>query len=295
MGVLESGGLKNLFGDKPKVIEQEASFFKDMRDEWNEKVKQRSEERNGYNLQVQELISEVQIKKSIRDKANQRVKELKDLRAEHSKILKEKRNALKAVLEEITENKQSKEKRGRSASRIRVEMNQLEQKFERGRLSMNERAFMKRMKELSLELREAKKNKSSSGSHHELRSEVKDAAKIQEESHNNVENAVDQAQQAHDIMSRISEEVDKLRDAANESHSGLIRAKREADVMHSKYIVALKCLHSMSDLISALHAKEEGSLDEKTNDQTGVSDIMEQLMSGGTISTDDLMLIQRKG
>ena len=295
MGVLESGGLKNLFGDKPKVIEQEASFFKDMRDEWNEKVKQRSEERNGYNLQVQELISEVQIKKSIRDKANQRVKELKDLRAEHSKILKEKRNALKAVLEEITENKQSKEKRGRSASRIRVEMNQLEQKFERGRLSMNERAFMKRMKELSLELREAKKNKSSSGSHHELRSEVKDAAKIQEESHNNVENAVDQAQQAHDIMSRISEEVDKLRDAANESHSGLIRAKREADVMHSKYIVALKCMHSMSDLISALHAKEEGSLDEKTNDQTGVSDIMEQLMSGGTISTDDLMLIQRKG
>ena len=296
MGMLESGVLDDLFGDKPKVIEQEASLFKEMRDEWNEKVKQRSEERNGYNLQVQELISEVQIKKSIRDKANQRVKELKDLRAEHSRILKEKRNALKAVLDEITENKQNnKEKRGRSASRIRVEMDQLEQKFERGRLSMNERAFMKRMKELSLELREAKKNKSSSGSHHELRSEVKDAAKIQEESHNNVENAVDQAQQAHDIMSRISEEVDKLRDAANESHSGLIRAKREADVMHSKYIVALKCMHSMSDLISALHAKEEGSLDEKTNDQTGVSDIMEQLMSGGTISTDDLMLIQRKG
>ena len=290
MGMLESEALQDLFGDKPKVIEQEASLFKEMRDEWNEKVKQRSEERNGDNLQVQELISEVQIKKSIRDKANQRVKELKDLRAEHSRILKEKRNALKAVLEEITENKQSKEKRGRSTSRIRVEMDQLEQKFERGRLSMNERAFMKRMKELSLELKEAKKNKSTSGSHHELRSEVKEAAKIQEESHNNVENAVDQAQQAHDIMSRISEEVDKLRDAANESHSGLIRAKREADVMHSKYIVALKCMHSMSDLISALHAKEEGSLDEKTNDQTGVSDIMEQLMSGGTISTDDLML-----
>ena len=296
MGMVESGDLKNLFGDKPKVIEQEASFFKEMRDEWNEKVKQRSEERNGYNLQVQELISEVQIKKSIRDKANQKVKELKDLRAEHSRILKEKRNALKAVMDEITENKQNnKEKRGRSASRIRVEMEQLEQKFERGRLSMNERAFMKRMKELSQELRDAKKNKSPSGSHHELRSEVKDAAKIQEESHNDVENAVDQAQQAHDIMSRISEEVDKLRDAANESHSGLIRAKREADLMHSKYIVALKCMHSMSDLISAQHAKEEGSLDERSNDQTGVSDIMEQLMSGGTISTDDLMLIQRKG
>ena len=67
MGMLESGELNDLFGDKPKLIEQEASLFKEMRDEWNEKVKQRSEERNGYNLQVQELITEVQIKKSIRD------------------------------------------------------------------------------------------------------------------------------------------------------------------------------------------------------------------------------------
>ena len=60
--MLESGELNDLFGDKPKVIEQEASLFKEMRDEWNEKVKQRSEERNGYNLQVQELITEVQIR-----------------------------------------------------------------------------------------------------------------------------------------------------------------------------------------------------------------------------------------
>ena len=93
-------------------------------------------------------------------------------------------------------------------------------------------------------------------------------------------------------MSRISEEVDKLRDAANESHSGLIRAKREADVMHSKYVALNACIHV--DLIQRC-TEGRRSLDEKTNNQTGVSDIMEQLMSGGTISTDDLMLIQRKG
>ena len=42
MGMLESEALQDLFGDKPKVIEQEASLFKEMRDEWNEKVKQLS-------------------------------------------------------------------------------------------------------------------------------------------------------------------------------------------------------------------------------------------------------------
>ena len=89
MSGLDSTTLTKLFEDKQKVIELEASSYKEMRDEWNDKVKQRSGERNGFNLQVQELISEVQIKKSIRDAANQKVKDLKNLRAEHSKTLKE--------------------------------------------------------------------------------------------------------------------------------------------------------------------------------------------------------------
>ena len=97
-------------------------------------------------------------------------------------------------------------------------------------------------------------------------------------------------------MSRISDEVDKLREAANKSHSGLVRAKREADKMHSRYIVSLKCMHSMSDLVYAMKAKESGrDIDSPDDHRPGVSDIMEQLMSGGTISTDDLMMIQRKG
>ena len=78
-------------------------------------------------------------------------------------------------------------------------------------------------------------------------------------------------------MSRISDEVDKLREAANQSHSGLVRAKREADKMHSRYIVALKCMHSMSDLVYAMKTKESGGEIEGSDEQrTGVSDIMEQ-------------------
>ena len=52
MGALSSSDLESLFGGKPKTIEDEATRFKEMRDEWNEKVKQRSEERNGYNLSL---------------------------------------------------------------------------------------------------------------------------------------------------------------------------------------------------------------------------------------------------
>ena len=175
-------------------------------------------------------------------------------------------------------------------------MTQLEHKFERNMLNMKEKAFMKKMKELSSELKEAKKAKAQGGGLSELKDELWKADQLQDKAHMEVEEAVDSAQQAHDVMSRISDEVDKLREAANKSHSGLVRAKREADKMHSRYIVSLKCLHSMSDLIFAMKAKESGGEIESPDEQrTGVSDIMEQLMSGGTISTDDLMMIQRKG
>ena len=98
-------------------------------------------------------------------------------------------------------------------------------------------------------------------------------------------------------MSRISDEVDKLREAVNKSHSGLVGGQSERlDKMHSRYIVSLKCMHSMSDLVYAMKAKEGGEEIDSSDDQrTGVSDIMEQPASGGTISTDDLMMIQRKG
>ena len=299
MSALTSSDLLDLFGSKPTEIEEEASRFKEMRDQWNEKVKQRIAERNGFNLQVQELITEVQNKKAVRGVANQKVKDLKKVRAERTEIAREKRAALKATKEKMASSESENTEKGtkkRPVSKIRAEMTQLEHKFERNMLNMKEKAFMKKMKELSSELKEAKKAKAQGGGLSELKDELWKADQLQDKAHMEVEEAVESAQQAHDVMSRISDEVDKLREAANKSHSGLVRAKREADKMHSRYIVSLKCLHSMSDLIFAMKAKESGGEIESPDEQrTGVSDIMEQLMSGGTISTDDLMMIQRKG
>ena len=48
MSGLDLTTLTKLFEDKQKVIEQEASGYKEMRDEWNDKVKQRS--RKGMDL-----------------------------------------------------------------------------------------------------------------------------------------------------------------------------------------------------------------------------------------------------
>jgi uncharacterized coiled-coil DUF342 family protein len=88
-------------------------------------------------------------------------------------------------------------------------------------------------------------------------------------------------------MMELSEEVDRLREIANKAQTEVTFSKREADIMHSRYVVSLRCIHSMQDLLKEMTTEEieEGRVE--------VSDLMSRLMSGDTLSTDELMSLQR--
>ena len=100
------------------------------------------------------------------------------------------------------------------------------------------------------------------------------------------------AQESHDLMIELSEEVDRLRAKANSSQEGVIRSKREADLLHNKYVVSLRSIHSIQDLFKAMNAQEK-NLDDDTGSKLEVTDLMSRLMSGDTLSTDELMALQR--
>ena len=88
-------------------------------------------------------------------------------------------------------------------------------------------------------------------------------------------------------MMELSEEVDRLREIANNSQKEVTISKREADIMHSRYVVSLRCIHSMQDLL------KEMSIEDVEDEKVGISDLMSRLMSGDTLSTDELMSLQR--
>jgi uncharacterized coiled-coil DUF342 family protein len=98
---------------------------------------------------------------------------------------------------------------------------------------------------------------------------------------------VKKAQESHDLMMELSEEVDRLRAIANNAQMEVTISKREADIMHSRYVVSLRCIHSMQDLLKGMVT------DDDQEDRVGVSDLMSRLMSGDTLSTDELMSLQR--
>ena len=282
--------VRNILRPKSSTLDEKLSLFREDRDNWNGKVKKYLTERNEINRQVKELITEVQNQKVIRDEANSKVKELKIIRAERSAVLKQLRGELQEKKPAEQPKKQEKKEKTRNERVIRSDIDKMDMKFNHGHFDGKERNFERQMKKLYQELKDIKANKVVN-IFSELEKNIRKAAKSQEDAHKLVEEAVTIAQESHDLMIELSEEVDRLRAKANLSQEGVIRSKREADLLHNKYVVSLRSIHSIQDLFKAMDAKERNVDDDGT--RLEVTDLMSRLMSGDTLSTDELMALQR--
>ena len=288
--MMDFNEVRGVLTPKSTSLDQKLSEFRDDRDSWNAKVKKYLNQRNEISRQVKELITEVQNQKVIRDDANSKVKELKILRAERSTILKQ----LRAELQEkrpAEQKKEEKREKKRNEKSIRSDIEKMDMKFNYGHFQGKERNFEREMKKLYQELKEVRKQKKDN-IFSELESQIRKAAKSQEEAHKLVEDAVNTAQESHDLMIELSEEVDRLRAKANSSQEGVIRSKREADLLHNKYVVSLRSIHSIQDLFKAMLAQEK-NVEDDDGSKLEVTDLMSRLMSGDTLSTEELMALQR--
>ena len=123
-------------------------------------------------------------------------------------------------------------------------------------------------------------------------SELRAAVAAQEAAHNAVKEAAEAAQSAHDLMIEWNTEVDRQREKAEAAHRKLRTSKKEADKEHSLYIVSLRCLHSIQDILRAMRSASAGE-----GQRPAVADetdaLMAKLLSGETLSTEEVMQLQR--
>ena len=122
--------------------------------------------------------------------------------------------------------------------------------------------------------------------------ELREAIALQESAHHAVTEAAEAAQSAHDNMLQWNAEVDRQREKAEAAHRKLRTSKKEADKEHSLYIVSLRCLHSIQDILRAMRGASAGQGQRPAaSDQT--QDLMAKLLAGETLSTEELMQLQR--
>ena len=283
---LNQSNISSVFEKNSELVGKKLAEYKNRRDELNFKVRNQLDKRNEINLQVKQLITEVQKQKSLRNEANSKVAELRKIRLERTNELKDIRAKLRSSVEK--NGSQSGKKRGGPSSRsIREQMNKLEWRHQTGQISPSkEKDFFAKMKRLQVDFKRLKKEEEDSSS--SILREVRQAEKKQQKAHDAVTDASEKSEEAHSLMMELSNEVDRLRGMANSEHMGLTSTKSNADELHNKYIISLRCIHSMQDIL-----KLSGSKKDHEEERVEVSDLMSRLMSGDTLSDEDMMLLQR--
>ena len=283
---LNQSNFSEVFETRTQSVSDKLSDFKTRRDELNNKVRSQLDKRNEINSQVKELITEVQKQKVLRNEANSRVAELRKIRLEKTNELKEIRAKLRSSVE-TKDSTAGKKRNGPNSHKIREQMNKLEWRHQTGQISSKkEREFFATMKRLQNEFKMLKQEEEKSSS--SVLKEVKQAEKRQQKAHDAVTDASEKSEEAHSLMMELSNEVDRLRGMANSEHLALTSTKGEADDLHNKYIISLRCIHSMQDIL-----KLSGTKKEEGPERVDVSELMSRLMEGQTLSDEDMMLLQR--
>lgn len=293
--------LKDLLEEKRKLVDKKATEYRQIRDDWNNRTKEHLTTRNNLNTEVRELIANVRSQRELREQKNEEVREKKNLRSECNKAVraaKEKLSELRGDDGDARDDRQGHGRRGRREKKVTVhslrrEFERLEREFEQGKhTGKNEGKVMERLKRIRAQIQNMEKSEEDNEDLKAAREVLRLALESQESSHLEVTRAAEEAQQAHDLMIEWNEEVNKKREVAEEAHRHLRRSKKEADQAHHHYIVSIRCLHSTQQIIKAIQGIASGTAPDKSSSE-GVQDLMSKLMSGETLSTEQLMELQR--
>lgn len=286
--------LIDLLEERRTIADRKATEHRTQRDEWNGRTKEHLEVRNDLNGQVRELIDEAQAQREIREQENQRVRETKAVREEFNEQVRE----AKTTLEELKGEGPDSRNKGASLHHMKREFARLEAEFETGRYTgkKEEKKVFNQLRELQRAIKQQEKEEAENTGLRDARETLRAAMQEQENAHQAVTLAAEQAQAAHELMVELHREVDKLRAQADAAQRRVRHTKKEADTAHRYYITSIRCLHSIQDMLRVLRnrGQHEASADARHAAREEAQDLMAKLMAGETLDMDELMALQRQ-
>lgn len=281
---------KDFLETKRKIMDKKATKHREERDIWHSKSKDSASKRNELNAGTRELLLQVQEQKSIRDQLNEVVREKKANRQKTSDAVKKIRGSIQSH-EEVDGDKGRNRRKGRPDTIIglKKKLERLERDYETQARGQKARKKMEdEMREVYRQVKQLEDEQKNLEDSDDLRKAMDENNKAFEE----LQEAADKAQLAHDNMIQWSNEVESQRSEAEQAHRELRKCQREADNQHHLYIVSLRCLHSIQEMIRAIRASESGET-QRPQAREEVQDLMSKLLAGDTLSTDELMQLQR--
>ena len=293
------GNLEEILQKKRKFVDKKATDLRKERDGLNAEMKPYAEARNQLNLEVRSLIGNRNEQRDIREEKNQSVREMKKLRSECNTKVKDAKITLDKIRKSLggtNTNQNDRNSRNRydkppNIGQLKRELARIEKDFEQGKyLGKNEIKAMNKMKDIKRQIDNMNSVEDDNDDMRDARKTLNAAVSEQDDAHRAVTKAAEDAQTAHDLMLEWNKEVDSKREEAEEAHKKFRKYKLEADQAHHHYIVALRCLHSVQEILQAMRGEAPSS---KPEARLKVQDLMSKLMSGETLSTEELMELQK--
>lgn len=270
----------------------EADKLRRLRDKLNAETRGWVEKRDELNGNVREIIAKANNYRENRDRFNSDVRELKTQRDNWNRLV----SSLNEKLIQLRREKMPQG--GFPIRKLRSQLRGLEKRHMTSVLSSDkEKALVDEIGELSNKIQAIESEIEEFDEIKELELELKETKRKAESLHHQVAEYADKAQKEHDEMVILFDEADRLRGEADEAQDKFIDSKISADEIHNRYIDHVRQIHDFDKIISGIRQKQRKSRKDRDEDtfKKEAEEIYDRFKSGETLSTEDLMVLQKSG
>jgi uncharacterized coiled-coil DUF342 family protein len=269
---------------KREMLNKEAEQHRVTRDQLNNEAKKWITERNELNEKLKQLLTNANEYKKRRDEYNEEVKKIKN----------EKNRLYQLALqyeEDLISKKESKYPQyGQKIWKLKKELKELEFKQMTSVLTKEkEKELIESISKIQIAIKEAENSIYKDNEINELNKLLKETKEKLDEINKKVKEMVNTGQEFHDKMLKEYELVDAVREQIDHANEEFIKVKLKADEEHRLHIQCITNIRDLDKMIKATKSKEKK--EEKISQST--DEILERLMKGEKISTEDIYSVQK--
>ena len=274
-------------------IQKLVSEHRTRRDEWNSCTVENRTRRDKIGGKKREMFDEIQRQREIRDEGNESVKSAKSERDEGNLAVAK----AKERLQELRGDESNQKRQGPNIAELRRKLDEMERDYEIGRFGggKKEKEAIDAMRELDRQIKKLASMQADDTDLGRALQARQEAVDEQEVAHQKVVEEVERAQTAHELMVELRNKINRLTELHEEAHQAFVDSKLHADAEHRRYIIAMRIVYGIRYFFDAKEARAAGREPTRVEARVEVQDLMSKLMSGETLSTEELMGIHRDG
>jgi uncharacterized coiled-coil DUF342 family protein len=277
---------------KKDEFQNKANELKEQRNKLHEISKNLSKDRDALNSSIRDIRNKISEHKKKRDELNERVKHTKEQRNKLNKSYSE-------IKKEIMElEKERSSSAGGNLNALRKQLRTLEtEQMTQPMSPKKEKKLIEVISGIHTKIKEQEEKLNKDPKLKKALDEEKIIKQKAEKQHDLVEKLATRAQEEHESMMNLVQQIDNLIKKVNAVHEKIVVTKIEADKVHKEFIECVDKIHEYERDITSNHEKKRKAKkeEEATTAHKEADEIFEKFKRGEKLSTEDLMTLQKAG